>query len=506
MSNCGRARRAPYPLELRGVEAFGRDTFVKLPRGAFAGGGSPARRTAGRLLRAEHGDDVAGRFTALEQLWLHDDVMRAVALSPRLGGLAASLLGEPAVRHLPRQRAFEGARLRAHAVAPRRRALPARHVSGRHGVDPGFGDPGVMGPLSFARGAEVRELVADLGSTRSERRTTRPWHVSRERWRWRRRALRRRRGVLPLGAVLPHGRAEPHDAAAPGARHHLLRRRRPRDRVADLGQRPWREFLPGVEPGGLAGSRSSTRSSASASPARTLHRARRPYRPARRGGRPGSALPVPWGTPSSCCRSPTPPRAPERALALLATVAVEGRGERTVPPDLEAPGHPPDRVTHPPVVELQVDRRPEPPAGQAGHPGLDVVDHGTTALGLTGGARKRTRPGRRRWRPGVGGGSGRPVDRRHAPAIPPAGAGPPRRPDGATRRPAARASPIARWPRETVPSSPTHHAADRAWSAVRPRAASPSSPRTCQGTAVAAPGHPRSAHRAAEVQKAQSPS
>lgn len=24
------------------------------------------------LLRAEHGDDVAGRFIALEQLWLHD--------------------------------------------------------------------------------------------------------------------------------------------------------------------------------------------------------------------------------------------------------------------------------------------------------------------------------------------------------------------------------------------------------------------------------------------------
>jgi hypothetical protein len=38
---------------------------------------SPAvvRRLAERLdslLRAEHGDDVAGRFIALEQLWLHD--------------------------------------------------------------------------------------------------------------------------------------------------------------------------------------------------------------------------------------------------------------------------------------------------------------------------------------------------------------------------------------------------------------------------------------------------
>jgi hypothetical protein len=64
---------------------------------------SPAvvRRLAKRLdslLRAEHGDDVAGRFIALEQLWLHDEVMRLVAFSPRLAGPAAELLGEPAIR------------------------------------------------------------------------------------------------------------------------------------------------------------------------------------------------------------------------------------------------------------------------------------------------------------------------------------------------------------------------------------------------------------------------
>jgi anti-sigma regulatory factor (Ser/Thr protein kinase) len=59
------------------------------------------RRLAKRLdslLRAEHGGDVAGRFIALEQLWLHDEVMRPVAFSPRLAGPAAELLGEPAIR------------------------------------------------------------------------------------------------------------------------------------------------------------------------------------------------------------------------------------------------------------------------------------------------------------------------------------------------------------------------------------------------------------------------
>ncbi|MFY0409222.1 hypothetical protein, partial [Solicola sp. PLA-1-18] len=78
----------PYPLTAGAVEQFARDAFVKLPEVL-----SPAvvRRLAERLqelLVAEHGDDVSGRFTALEQMWLHDDLMRSVALSPRLGGLA----------------------------------------------------------------------------------------------------------------------------------------------------------------------------------------------------------------------------------------------------------------------------------------------------------------------------------------------------------------------------------------------------------------------------------
>lgn len=89
---------APYRLDAAQREAFRRDAFIKLAHVL-----SPAvvRRLAKRLdslLRAEHGDDVAGRFIALGQLWLHDEVMRLVAFSPRLAGLAAELLGEPAIR------------------------------------------------------------------------------------------------------------------------------------------------------------------------------------------------------------------------------------------------------------------------------------------------------------------------------------------------------------------------------------------------------------------------
>lgn len=63
---------APYRLDAAQREAFRHDAFIKLAHVL-----SPAvvRRLAERLdslLRAEHGDDVAGRFIALERLWLHD--------------------------------------------------------------------------------------------------------------------------------------------------------------------------------------------------------------------------------------------------------------------------------------------------------------------------------------------------------------------------------------------------------------------------------------------------
>src|SRR5580704_10131405 len=105
MSNCGSNSQPPTDLMLSSVKPS-----VVMPSSSWAHVLSPAvvRRLAKRLdslLRAEHGDDVAGRFIALEQLWLHDEVMRLVAFSPRLAGPAAELLGEP-VNHLPRERGF----------------------------------------------------------------------------------------------------------------------------------------------------------------------------------------------------------------------------------------------------------------------------------------------------------------------------------------------------------------------------------------------------------------
>jgi hypothetical protein len=123
------------------------------------------RRLAKRLdslLRAEHGDDVAGRFIALEQLWLHDEVMRLVAFSPRLAGLAAELLGEPAIRiyHDNALSKEPGCgRTPWHHDAEH---FPLATLQAVTAWIPVTAIPAYMGPLALARGAHVRDMVADL--------------------------------------------------------------------------------------------------------------------------------------------------------------------------------------------------------------------------------------------------------------------------------------------------------------------------------------------------------
>ena len=123
------------------------------------------RRLAKRLdslLRAEHGDDVAGRFIALEQLWLHDEVMRLVAFFPRLAGPAAELLGEPAIRiyHDNALSKEPGCgRTPWHHDAEH---FPLATLQAVTAWIPVTAIPAYMGPLALARGAHVRDMVADL--------------------------------------------------------------------------------------------------------------------------------------------------------------------------------------------------------------------------------------------------------------------------------------------------------------------------------------------------------
>jgi len=152
----------PYDVPDAAVEAFRTDAFVKLP-----GVLPPAvvRRLAERLqdlLVAEHGTETAGRFLALEQMWLHDDLMRLVALSPRLGGIAATLLGEDDVRIYHDN---------ALSKEPGCGRTPWHHDDEHFPLDslqvvtawlPVSAIPAPMGPLSFAHGTGLREVLAGL--------------------------------------------------------------------------------------------------------------------------------------------------------------------------------------------------------------------------------------------------------------------------------------------------------------------------------------------------------
>ena len=251
-----RELEAPYDLDPGAVEAFAREAFVKLPGVLSAG---VVRRLAERLeelLRAEHGDDVAGRFTALEQLWLHDDLMRSVALSPRIGGLAAELLGEAGVR-LYHDNALSKepgcGRTPWHHDAEH---FPLQTVQAVTAWMPMSAIPGRMGPLSFARGREVREQVADCEFDKHG--TSYDEAVAQ---RFAEREVAVEAGPFAVGDVSFHSALCFHTAGpnlttqprralattyfADGAR------------VVDsptLISGTWREFLPGVEPGGLAAS------------------------------------------------------------------------------------------------------------------------------------------------------------------------------------------------------------------------------------------------------------
>jgi len=247
---------APYDLDPAAVSAFARDAFVRLPQVLSPG---VVRRLAERLqdlLVAEHGADVAGRFTALEQMWLHDDLMRAVALSPRLGGLAAALLDEPGVR-LYHDNALSKesgcGRTPWHHDAEH---FPLQTAQAVTAWMPMSAIPGRMGPLSFARGRDVRDQVADLdfdkvGTSYDEAVATRFAE----------------RGVEVVAAPFEVGDVSFHSALCfhtAGPNQTTQPRRALATtyfadgaRVVDsptLISGTWREFLPGVEPGALAAS------------------------------------------------------------------------------------------------------------------------------------------------------------------------------------------------------------------------------------------------------------
>lgn len=250
------ALAAPYNVTELQAAAFRDEGFVKLPDVL-----QPAvvRRLAEHLdglLRAEHGADTAGRFTALEQMWVHDQLMRAVALSPRLGGLAADLLGEQAVRIYHDN---------ALSKEPGCGRTPWHHDDEHFPLDstqvvtawmPMLAIPAPMGPLSFARGSGLRPLVQDLGFDKVG--TSYDVEVAR---RFAAAGVSVEDGPYAVGDVSFHSALCFHTA---GPNRTTQSRRALATtyfadgvRVVDsptMVSGAWRDFLPGVEPGGLAAS------------------------------------------------------------------------------------------------------------------------------------------------------------------------------------------------------------------------------------------------------------
>jgi hypothetical protein len=245
---------APYNLVAAERSAFLRDGFVKLSNVL-----SPAvvRRLADQLdglLRVAHDGDVVGRFIALEQLWLHDEVMRRLALSPRLGGIAADLLGEPAVRIYHDN---------ALSKEPGCGRTPWHHDAEHFPLAtlqvvtawiPVTAVPASMGPLALARGTHLRDLVADLpfdkvGTTYDETVARRiaegdvdvdasPFAV----------------GQVSFHSSLCFHTAGPNRSTQPRralATTYYVDGARVVDAPTLVSGR-WQDFLPGVEPGGLA--------------------------------------------------------------------------------------------------------------------------------------------------------------------------------------------------------------------------------------------------------------
>ncbi len=246
----------PYALTDVQRQAFTDEAFVKLPDVL-----TPAvvRRLAERLeqlLVAEHGPDTAGRFTALEQMWEHDPLMRQIALSPRIGGLAAELLAVDAVR-LYHDNALSKepgcGRTPWHHDAEH---FPLATEKAVTAWMPMSAIPGPMGPLSFARGAQWRELVADLGFDKVG--TSYDEQVTH---RFAEHGVPVEAGPYAVGEVSFHSALCFHTAGRNGTTQprRALATTYFQDgaRVVDaptMVSGTWQEFLPGVAPGAVAAS------------------------------------------------------------------------------------------------------------------------------------------------------------------------------------------------------------------------------------------------------------
>ena len=151
-----------YPVTPEQVAAFARDGFVKLQGVLPPAAVSRLRRLLTEHLAAGGRDRPAGRFTSDELMWTQSADIAAFVLSRRLGRIVADLLGaadvrvyhdnvlakEPACGRTPWHFDDHHFPIDSQQVATVR--MPLQQT------------PRQMGPLSFARGVDLHQLVDDV--------------------------------------------------------------------------------------------------------------------------------------------------------------------------------------------------------------------------------------------------------------------------------------------------------------------------------------------------------
>lgn len=247
---------APYALGPDQIETFRRQGFVKLKDVFSPGALLQLRRVLARLLADSVGATLDGglrdRFLSLDMVWLENDLVRRFVLSPRIGKLAADLLGVP------------GVRLYHDNVMSKEPGCGRTpwHYDDHHfpiatndvvtvwiPVQP---IPAAMGPLAFAKSIEAHRLVRDVPFSSTD--TSYDRQVAKT---FRQAGLGVEAGGFDLGEVSFHHNLNFHTAGpnrtsrsrivlsntffADGA--HLV------DDITMVSG-DWQKFAPGVRPGG----------------------------------------------------------------------------------------------------------------------------------------------------------------------------------------------------------------------------------------------------------------
>lgn len=151
----------PYALAPELAASFRRDGYAKLPGVLSPGALAVARAEVERLAAAGDGPGRSG-FLSLDSMWLESDVLCAFALSPRLGRLAADLLGAAEVRLY-----HDNVLAKTPGTGRTPWHFDAHHfpIASRSVVTswiPLQPVPREMGPLAFARGIDTWKLADDV--------------------------------------------------------------------------------------------------------------------------------------------------------------------------------------------------------------------------------------------------------------------------------------------------------------------------------------------------------